>query len=973
MRSSYRYRPDAAGAIAVSESRGAASDVLLASDVSADRTSRCQPEQLCDTTIVQQPAAAGADSAAAVSPPTLPGFTDLSLLGRGGMGLVYRARQVSLGRDVAIKVLSSAGQADAEQRLRLQWEAEAAARLQHPNIVQIFEIGHYEALDYLVLELVEGGTLKRFVAGQPQPVRDAAELIETLARAVHQAHFSGIVHRDLKPDNVLLTADRVPKISDFGLAHRLHAEHDPLTGSVVGTAYYMAPEQAAGNASQHPIGPAADIYSLGIILYELLAGQLPFTGQDLVTILRRVCSDAPRPLRQLRRDVPLDLEAITLKCLAKDPGERYGSAEALAIDLRRFLEGEPVAARPLHRPARLMKWARRRPLHAALLTVSVAAAVALVGGGAWYQARLTAALAEARANLQSVQDAVDGLLGDLSGGGLSFLPHSEPLQQQMLSRALTVCQRLVAQYPHDPAVRFQTAKAQRQLADLEQLLGHTAPSRDAYRLAVDLSQALLAAQPGQTRYLRELAVALNNRGNLAENDGQGDAALSDYQQSNSLWGQLVAQDGNDADFLAGLAASCSNLGRARMAAGQFAQAQEAFDEALSLGRRLTARQESPSARPGLLLALAGNNLGTLLQARGRYVAALVEFGSALDALGELAADEQRSPHARLLSGCLHHNLAIIAVANDTGAEQEFALAIAQLRALHADFPRIERVQLELADTLCDAALAEGEAKASESGFETAFRLNARAVELLHEAASLYEPLASGPHTLPQAVSGRSLCLERLGLDLLAQANRQDGLRNLEQAQQLAEGLVARYPNEPAFKNRLAGVLAAQASWLAGSGNLSGAQRRLRLAAQLQSEALAAVPEHVAFGQQLTGHYQSLAKVSIELGDLAGAAAAADSLMRLPQSPPGTTLRAGRILAHCVSLAAMLKGDLTLDGPERLPADEWARQSVAALAEAVRQGAIDPRDLQKDEELAPLRQRPDFQGLVAPAAEQPSSH
>ncbi len=317
MKGAYRYRPGTGSAAVLSDPNTPMSDVALAADSSTSRASRSAAPSLLAETIVQGGSASDPARDPAMPILSLPGFADCTLLGRGGMGVVYQARQLNLGREVAIKVMACGDQSDADRRLRLQWEAEAAARLQHPNIVQIFEIGHHEGLDYLLLELVAGGTLKQRIAGQRQPVRDAAELIETLARAVHQAHLGGVIHRDLKPDNVLLTPDCIPKISDFGLAQRLQAERGPLAGAVVGTVQYMAPEQAWGDSRLHQIGPAADVYSLGVMLYELLTGRVPFSGSNPRSVLEQVWSAQPRRLREQRADIPPDLEEICLKCLGK--------------------------------------------------------------------------------------------------------------------------------------------------------------------------------------------------------------------------------------------------------------------------------------------------------------------------------------------------------------------------------------------------------------------------------------------------------------------------------------------------------------------------------------------------------------------------------------------------------------------------------------------------------------------------------
>jgi WD40 repeat protein/serine/threonine protein kinase len=332
--------------------------------------------------------------------PDLPGYEVLAALGRGGMGAVYKARHLRLNRLVALKRLRS--QTSVQLR-RSRAEAEALAQLQHPNIVQIFELVEHAGQTYLTMELVEGGSLGQHLAGQPQPPRPTAELLETLARALQYAHDRGIVHRDLKPSNILVQGSGmrvqgsgqagseagsrtphprslIPKITDFGIAKRL-AEGAGATqeGEVLGTPGYMAPEQAGGRHRE--IGPATDLYSLGVILYEMLTGRVPFQGPSTLDTLVLVRTVEPVPPRRLQPKVPRDLETICLKCLQKEPGRRYAGAAALADDLRRFLAGEPIRARPVGPLERLWRLCRRRPLAAGLvlaLGLSLAVGFAVV-------------------------------------------------------------------------------------------------------------------------------------------------------------------------------------------------------------------------------------------------------------------------------------------------------------------------------------------------------------------------------------------------------------------------------------------------------------------------------------------------------------------------------------------------------------------------------------------------------------------
>jgi WD40 repeat protein len=329
-------------------------------------------------------------------PPRLGKYRILRRVGRGGMGVVYEAVEESLGRRVALKVLPQIGLADPTTSARFRREAQTTARLHHPHIVQIFEVGEHDGQPFLALEFVAGPSLADRLRDAPQPPRQAAALVETLARAVHHAHEQGIVHRDLKPANVLLSgggceppdrsggshpppAEYTPKITDFGLAHHVGGGDLTATGEIVGTPAYMAPEQAWGKSKRQPVGPAADVYALGAVLYECLTGRPPFQGATMLGTLEQVCFQEPVSPTHLQPKVPRDLETVCLKCLEKEPGKRYASARALAEDLRRFQAGESIAARRAGPGERLRRWCWRNPALAAAGVLGVVALVAVAG------------------------------------------------------------------------------------------------------------------------------------------------------------------------------------------------------------------------------------------------------------------------------------------------------------------------------------------------------------------------------------------------------------------------------------------------------------------------------------------------------------------------------------------------------------------------------------------------------------------
>jgi WD40 repeat protein/tRNA A-37 threonylcarbamoyl transferase component Bud32 len=340
-------------------------------------------------------------------PAQIAGYQILEVLGHGGMGVVYKARQLALNRLVALKMVLAGEHASPQHLARFLVEAETVARLSHPNIVQIHEFGSYDGQPFLALEYIDGGALADRIAGRPWEPRRAAALCEQLARAVDHAHRQGVVHRDLKPGNVLLTAEGTPKVADFGLAKQIEGGSGlTSTGAVLGTPSYMAPEQAGGHAKR--VGPATDIYSLGAILYELLTGRPPPVADTSVQLLVKVVTEEVVEPTRLQPGLPVDLATICMRCLQKDPARRYRSASDLADDLRRYLQGEPILARPVGEWERFIKWAKRRPAVAASLLASVVilllgTAVSLYFGLQATQAKTEAIAARNAAQLQTAE------------------------------------------------------------------------------------------------------------------------------------------------------------------------------------------------------------------------------------------------------------------------------------------------------------------------------------------------------------------------------------------------------------------------------------------------------------------------------------------------------------------------------------------------------------------------------------------
>lgn len=303
------------------------------------------------------------------------GFELLEELGRGGMGVVYKARQQSLDRLVAIKMILGGHLASAGDVKRFRSEATAAASLRHPNIVSIHGVDSCDGQHYFTMPLIDGESLAATVVRAPLPPRDAAEIMKTVAEAIHHAHTQGVIHRDIKPANILIDRQGVPFVSDFGLAKRLDGAGSTRPGELMGTVGFLPPEQAMGETG---VDRRSDVYSLGATLYCLLTGHAPFHAASHIDTLFQVMHREPVPIRRLNESVPRDLETICMRCIEKQPNRRLDTAAEVAAELQRFLDGVPIRARPISTSVRLLKWARRRRAQAALAVTAIVSVLALV-------------------------------------------------------------------------------------------------------------------------------------------------------------------------------------------------------------------------------------------------------------------------------------------------------------------------------------------------------------------------------------------------------------------------------------------------------------------------------------------------------------------------------------------------------------------------------------------------------------------
>ncbi len=627
-----------------------------------------------------------ADDGGADEPlPELDDYEILSVLGRGGEGVVYQARHRPLGRLVALKMLRGPGLGQPRALLRFRLEAETLARLRHPNIVQVYEVGGAGGRPFFAMEYVEGGALSARLHGQPQPARDAAALVETLARAVHAAHQAGVVHRDLKPGNVLLIGGPsegvfgTPKISDFGLAKRVQV--DPgltRTGVVLGTPGYMAPEQA--RAEGKDVGPACDIYALGSILYHLLTGRPPFVGARPMDVLLQVVHDEPATPRRLSPRTPRDLETICLKCLHKDPRRRYATAEALAEDLRRYRDGRPVLARPTPPWERAWKAARRRPVLATLAAACTVALLLLLGGAAYYNTLLAAALKSSDANASKAADEARRADGKAAAAEAAQKKATEEAgeakRQQGL--ALDAYRQLVFDVQNTMGSRPGLGDLKKKLLQTA-VVGLQAVSRgeksttgDLTRAAAHLKLAMLFAEAddlsdADTEFAAGLAVAEDlaragppdaalrdvlcrlyaGRGDVLRREGRTDEALGAYRQEIDQARAWLAAEPGSSDAREHLAEAVDWAADATMSGRR-------TDEAKDWNRRLAEaaaewhKNDPNNNQARFYLSSAEERRGRLLVIDGDLAAARGAFDKARAALDEVRAsapDDETYAHA----------------------------------------------------------------------------------------------------------------------------------------------------------------------------------------------------------------------------------------------------------------------------------------------------------------------------------------
>ncbi len=746
-------------------------------------------------------------------------FGEYELIGeiaRGGMGVVFKARQAKLKRVVALKMILAGQLADKEDIRRFYVEAEAAAALDHPNIVPIYEVGEYRGQHFFSMGYVEGESLAEKVADRPLPVREAAEMLKTIAEAVEYAHQQGVIHRDLKPANVLLDLHNQPKITDFGLAKRTDAEAElTTTGQIMGTPSYMPPEQASGDSSQ--VGPHSDVYALGAVLYCLLTGRPPFQAPTILELLQQVKDQEPVSPKRLTPNIPVDLETICLKCLAKEPHRRYESAQALADDLDRFLKGVPVLAHPVGTTERVWRWCKRYPVVAGLMAAVVCSLLLGAGVSASYAIianrkakeameqyeraeknyhRAESNFERAERNFQKAQAAVDQFFVQVSENTLLNQPGMQPLQHELMQRALEYYQEFLKERKDDPDLQDELAITHFRVGLITEAVESPEAAVAHLEQARGIQEAMVKKTPQDPEQLRNLGNTLTALGRVVYRAKGYKESESIYQAAVKVREKLLALDLHNHEAQRELASGYMNLGLVERARNQTATDPAQKHAALELAiEYITKAQElrhdvmqHADLSPETLrkvhrdLGQGAYNLGNLQKQRqppespvAQYTEAAAEFEQAL----KLDPDDQRN-RLRL---AICYRLLASGQKEPQKAWQLCKQAQTHLKPLMLANPRIDDYRKELVTLHLKMA-----------GIARYLKRDEEAQTSLTEAQSLIEPMTKNK-THPRLRADLAIGMLKLGEYLLKQQQVEPGVKFSEAAVAIFGKLVLENPFE----------------------------------------------------------------------------------------------------------------------------------------------------------------------------------
>jgi eukaryotic-like serine/threonine-protein kinase len=728
-------------------------------------------------------------------------------LGRGGMGVVLEAFDKRLERRVALKILLSGDLAGSDALERFQLEARAAARLSHPNLVSVHEVGEEEGRPYLVMDYVEGESLAaRIRRDGPLDPRAAADVAYCLAEALYVAHVRGILHRDVKPANVLVTKEGKPLLTDFGLAKEIESGRENITesGYVVGTPAYMSPEQALGHRDQ--LDRRSDVYGIGATLYETLTGKPPFVAPSLPAVLDKVVKEEPVSPRILRAEVDRDIETICLKCLEKEPEARYASAKDLAADLARYLANESIQARPPRALERGRKWLKRNSLMARTLGFSLGLSLlAGVGGTAWFMHRLDAERRAAESAAQEAALALDLLVVDVQSE-LGDLPGARVrrARQRLLSKAL---ERLLALREHHLQA-LRSSEASRQLTQIALQAGE---GEHARRLAEETVTNARAVQRGEIGKLNT-ALSLLVLGDVDRIQGQAENAKRNYREAIELLDTIKASASE------GTAEAPRHRVEAYVRlAGHLERLDELEESTTNARRALELARELPRGESFFARSAAADALGRVLERRMELDEALACYREGIEASREAVRDDPKSVQARTYLMISWSHLARIRrtrgkLQPSVEANQEALRMANELLRADPESLSIQRSKVSIQVDLADSFEALGQTNDS--------------VPLLKSALDTNRQLVASD---PEGIDSRILCTslsERLATLLAARGDQRGAMLLLREQIRLAEEVLSRSSHHREAQRALCGALGSLGQLHIRRGELDKGLQRL---------------------------------------------------------------------------------------------------------------------------------------------------
>ena len=721
------------------------------------------------------------------------------MIAKGGMGVVYKARQQTLNRIVAVKMILAGHLADEIDVERFRTEAEAAARLTHPHIVAVHEIGQVDGQHFFSMEYVDGSSLSDLVRENPMSPEMAAGYVRDIAMAMDYAHSHGILHRDLKPSNVLVNTEGQPRITDFGLAKRVEENSQlTMTGMIVGTPSYMPPEQAVGNLAE--IGVRSDVYSTGAILYELLTGGPPFRSATPFETIRQVLDVDPVSPRTINPSVPQDLETICLKALEKDSGSRYATEKDLADELDRFLRGLPILARPLGLPTRAIRWMRRNPLvagwagAAALLLGSTLAATTI----GYFQTK--AALKDSQNSLRQALDVVDTFCTRVSEDALLNQPGLQPVRRELLRDAMQYLTRF-AEQKNDRSLDFELAKSHFRIGLITEEIESAEDAVPWLENAIRIQTRLYDRHADDMKNAAALGETWNAIGRIRNRMRDPVGVRAAYRNAIRFRTEAF---GNNKDPRSGrvLANSHMNMGIFERQNGNLATARNqmrlAQSTRASFLRDEVARDESNNDNSDIIkikrdYAKGCYNLGVLESFAGNSEDGKAHLLDAIAKFDELVRLDETDLTHQYFYATSHRVFGDLQVASGdpNAASQAYGQARETLRTLSEQNDSVLEYQVSLAELIM-----------SLGGLQSQQESNAEAINSFQEAISVLEPLATSNPEVPRYRCNLAVAKRELAATHATARNAKAAWPLLRESESLLHDLATELPDEGEYQVEL---------------------------------------------------------------------------------------------------------------------------------------------------------------------------